>query len=252
METDEKVAGGMPAGAGEPSDAQALAVCLRLAASLLIDEPTAQRVRLYAAERVFDEAPAGGDDADVAAGLVGLRAWCDAFAQMDDAEADAALGRLRSEWLRLFAGAGAPDAPCWATFYLDPNGQMLGAETLKVRACYKAHGLHLENPGAEPDDHLAFMLRFAAFLLEGADKAVRAGDTETACALRAEQRAFAAQHMLPWMARWHYLAVKHAASEYYRGTAHLVFGFIKVYAAGLDIGYDAAARAFVDRGMREG
>ena len=71
---------------------------------------------------------------------------------------DERVAALRREWLRLFVGAGTPDAPSWESFYRDPNSQLFSARTLEVREQYRRHGLQIERLHAEPDDHLGLML----------------------------------------------------------------------------------------------
>ncbi|MFR1639199.1 MAG: molecular chaperone [Eggerthellaceae bacterium] len=83
---------------------------------------------------------------------------------------------LKREWFRLFVGAGAPDAPCWESYYTEPNSQMFGERTLEVRAAYRRHGLQIERLHAEPDDHLGLMLGFMAHLC-GAEADALAGDS---------------------------------------------------------------------------
>lgn len=248
MDTDRPI-GDAPADGvapcGDAGETRALAVCLSLVADLIIEEPREEALRSYVGNRVFEEAPAASRNTHVLRGLELLRGWCEAHAKGGERDLSVAVRALRSEQLRLLKGCGAPLAPCWATFYLDPNNQMLGRETLAVRSVYREFGLRIENPRAEPDDHLALMLRFCAYLLTLEADAIQTGDAAAAADLRSRQRDFLAAHILPWTARWAYLAHKHATSDYYRGAAVLTFGFVEEYALRFGIVYREDARAFV-------
>ena len=119
--------------------------CFAQASQLLYCEPDAEVVADQVAERPFQNAPFGMDD--------------------DEAGFDERVAALRREWLRLFVGAGTPDAPSWESFYRDPNSQLFSARTLEVREQYRRHGLQIERLHAEPDDHLGLMLGFVGHLI---------------------------------------------------------------------------------------
>lgn len=105
--------------------------CFAQASQLLYCEPDAEVVADQVAERPFQNAPFGMDDADVREGMALMDAWCVAAAA-DEAGFDERVAALRREWLRLFVGAGTPDAPSWESFYRDPNSQLFSARTLEV------------------------------------------------------------------------------------------------------------------------
>lgn len=242
-------AGGCPGGDAELEGLRGLAVCLSLAADLVGDRPSLEKLSEYAERALFEDAPVGEGTPYVARGLSLLGSWCASFARVGDGDARRRLVEgLGDERFRLFEGAGVPEAPCWATFYLDPNNQLLGGETLKVRAVYREFGLGVEARDGKPDDHLCLMLRFCAYLLSGEADASQAGDFCGAQRLRSVQKGFLSDHIVPWIARWRYLAYKHAASDYYKGVADLVFGFVTVYAGRFGIAYRSDRRAFVEEG----
>lgn len=227
----------------------AVEVCFAQASRLVYCEPSAEDVATQVRERLFEAAPYGEDDAFVQRGLGLMDAWCgDAAAELDDAASDAFAERVRAlsrEWFRLFVGAGTPDAPCWESYYLEPNSQMFGKRTLEVRAAYRRHGLQIERLHAEPDDHLGLMLGFLSRLCGTEAEALADGQDAAAAEAANEQAAFLAEHVLPWLAVWQYAVEAHAASDYYRGVGEFVFGLCARYARRFGIVFDEETRTFV-------
>ena len=177
--------------------------CFAQASQLLYCEPDAEVVADQVAERPFQNAPFGMDDADVREGMALMDAWCVAAAA-DEAGFDERVAALRREWLRLFVGAGTPDAPSWESFYRDPNSQLFSARTLEVRERYRRHGLQIERLYAEPDDHLGLMLGFVGHLIGLEAEALAVGDGAAAGEAADEQESFLVEHVLPWLAAWRY------------------------------------------------
>lgn len=228
-------------------EAEAVSVAFGLVASLIGEEPNGEQLRAFVANDVFSEAPFGGENTNVAVGLNKLVAWCQSFAQLEGAAADESLAELRRTWFRLFVGAGVPDSPCWATYYSDPNKQIIGRETLAVRATYAELGVRVEKAGTEPDDHLMYMLRFLGYALVQEAAAAAAGETARAEALYNLQDSFIVEHLLPWITRWAYVAERDAGCAYYEGVSYLTFGLIEEYAKRFGIVFKEDARAFVRR-----
>ncbi len=227
----------------------AVEACFAQASRLLYCEPDAEDLLVQVEQRPFQEAPYAMDDPFARRGLELMDAWCaQAADELDGSEAPDALeeraAALGREWFRLFVGAGTPDAPCWESYYAEPNSQLFGARTLEVRAAYRRHGLQIERLHAEPDDHLGLMLGFMAHLCGAEAEAIAASDEAGAQALRSEQEEFLAAHVLPWLAVWRYAVGKHAASDYYRGVGEFAFGLCARYAQRFGIAFDEEAQAF--------
>ena len=217
---------------------EALQVSFTLASQLTYGEPAEEAVRQYVDYDLFVEAPCGGDDPAVQRGLAELRAWClETAPALGDAAAFAArMGDVRSDWLALLGGAGVPKAPSWAGYYLTPNSQVLSEETLAVRRLYARYGFSVVRKNSVPDDELAIMLGFIAYLM-GVE--LQAGEgSELAAQAAADQRSLLVERILPWICTWHYDMQKHAKTAYYRGIGHYVLGLLRVYAARFGIVYN--------------
>lgn len=222
----------------------AVEVCFAMASNLLYCEPDDANVIAQAEQRTFTEAPFGMDDDRVRAGLAKMDAWCaDAVAGDADARAER-LAALRREWFRLFVGAGAPDAPSWESFYIDPNSQLFSKHTLEVRAWYRRYGLQIERLHAEPDDNLGLMLGFIGRLVGLEAQALVDGDGVQAGKLAQDQESFMTAHLLPWLAAWRYSVSEHAMSGYFQGVGDFVFGLCACYAKRFGILFDEEVQAF--------
>lgn len=157
------------------------------------------------------------------------------------------VGALQREWLRLFAGVGAPEASCLESFYVEPNRHMFGKSTLAVREAYRAHGLQIERLHSEPDDHLGLMLGFVSHLVDEELAALETEDAAAAETAARDQERFLVEHVLPWLAVWRYLVKTHATSDYYLGAGDFVFGLVSRYVTRFGIFYDEEAEAFKRR-----
>ncbi len=196
-----------------------------LAAGLVNQEPTEEWVRSCIDDQLFAAAPFGESDPAVREGLALLSRWCDG-ARLAIVESTAAIKR---EWLRLFIGLGAPEAPVWESHYTEPNSIMFGRSTLEVRAVYREWGLEFERRQHEPDDALGIMLAFCSCLMDRELKALEVSDTSAATKAASASKNFMVQHMLPWVSAWRFLVRNHAKTDYYRGVGELVFGFERAY-----------------------
>lgn len=261
-----------------PEELAAAEVCFAAVGALLYAEPSVETVAEAVASRQFAEAPYAADNAWACRGLEQLDQWCAEAAEAAGAQTAGGAGTpeapeapealdpaataallaaspafvervdaLRREWLRLFVGLGTPEASCLESFYVEPNSHMFGQNTLAVRAAYKRHGLQVERLHAEPDDHLGLMLGFVAHLIAAERAALEAGDADRAAALADEQRVFLADHILPWLAVWHYAVAKHGRTAYFRGVGDFTFGLAACYAERFNIRFDEEARVFKQR-----
>ena len=96
---------------------------------------------------------------------------------------------------RLFVGPMALQAPPYASYYLEPEPQLMGQSTLKVRRLYEMAGLVSSLQGFLPDDHLGVELDAALGLLALAERF----DVEEPSAL---WRYFLHEHLASWVPRF--------------------------------------------------
>ncbi len=232
---------------------RAAQVCFALASQLIYREPNEEQINQYIEHDVFAAAPFGIDNVSVVSGLEKLKAWCDkAAAEKAESQTEAdntafyeEVSSLKNEWLYLFIGYGTPKAPSWEAYYRDLNSPLMGPKTLEVRAWYREYGLEIENLYKEPDDNLGLMLGFLSELLSLEADALCEADTAKATDLATAQKDFLSDHILPWLAAWHYKVREYARSDYYKGVGELVFGFSEELAKRYGISFNEEKEAFV-------
>lgn len=174
-----------------------------------------------ATQGVFDEIPYGRSNPSVQQGADALRVWANSYTE-------AATDAVYNDCMALLIGPGKPLAAPWESVYSEANeGLIFQQETLDVRRAYRVFGLQVDQLHHEPDDHIAYELEFVATLASRAAEALRAGREGEAQALLDAKNAFLANHLQAWAFKWCDLMDEHASTEFYRGIAGLVRGFLQ-------------------------
>lgn len=172
-------------------------------------------------DNVFAESPLGEEQPEVQLGLELLRRWTEENRQgIPEAE----FKNLKSEQLRLFIGVDRVLVPVWESVYFNENRLVFQQQTLQVRDWYARFGLQLEKLNKEPDDHIGLELVFVAHLASRCLTAMEAGNQAEVDQLLQAQKDFLAEHLLRWGPAWARLVKQHAATDFYRGVAHLTHG----------------------------
>ena len=193
----------------------------RLISAVLRQMPEHAWLASLANEGVFDEIPYGQDNANVQKGAQVLRSWA-AGSSQDAADA------VYNDCMGLLIGPGKPLAAPWESVYSESNeGLIFQQETADVRKAYRAFVLQIDRLHHEPDDHIASELEFVATLAARAAEALREGRTADAQAFEDAKQAFLTGHLQTWAFAWCDLMDEHAATDFYRGIALLVRGFVQ-------------------------
>lgn len=149
----------------------------------------------WIAQTVEGSWPYGGSDADAA--LADMRA---ALAETDPKE-------LHREYNRLFIGPRALPAPPWGSVYTDPEGVIFGNLTLAVRQWMREHGVRMQLPDKEPEDHFGLMLLMLSWAAGRIDDAAIDALLE--------------QHLLVWAPRFLELFIEGAGGGFYAAAGRL-------------------------------
>ena len=174
-----------------------------------------------AQDDLFAEAPFGGAQPDMQAGLALLRAWSQE--NRNGISADA-LSLLQAEYARLFIGPGPVVAPPWESVYFSGERLLFQRETFQVRAWYARYGLTAPNLHREPDDHIGLELNFLSHLATLALQAIQAHEPERFEEALEAQRRFAAEHVFKWGPGWCSRVEANSESDFYRGLALVTRG----------------------------
>ncbi|UZE92260.1 MAG: molecular chaperone TorD family protein [Methanosarcinales archaeon] len=135
--------------------------------------------------------------------------------------------KLRDEYTRLFLGPPVAIIPPYESVY--------GAETrdgtpermnilLKVKEAYRRAGIIKSKEYKEPEDHIAFELRFMHYLCEEALKAIGDGARVRNCLTL--QKEFMDEHLRQWVPKFCDDLYDNKRSDFYKGIAKIAKGFL--------------------------
>ena len=176
---------------------------------------------------LFTEAPFGEDQPLVQRGMEEMRLWCQ---ENQAGIAERILEDLQEDYLRLFIGVEHVLAPVWESVYFSKDRLIFQEETLQVRQWYARYGAEIEQLHKEPDDHIGLELIFVAHLAQVAlDKLAKADNEGFQSALTAQSQ-FLDEHPLRFAPAWYKLVQKHAATDFYRALADLIWGALQAVA----------------------
>jgi DMSO reductase family type II enzyme chaperone len=156
----------------------------------------------------------------------GLRLLASSLEPFRGGVSDRGLERLQGDHCQLFVGSGMPAAPPWESFYRTEEGLMVSKHTLEVRAFYERFGLVSERKEQEPEDHIGLELEFMACLCDRQGECLHKGDAEEAAVTVQAQRDFLDGHLLRWTSRFCEEVDRSAWTDFFRGMAQLMEGFV--------------------------
>ncbi|VTU20705.1 chaperone protein TorD [Variovorax sp. PBL-H6] len=143
--------------------------------------------------------------------LVGVARGLDAAAAHDEYDA-------------LFGGIGKPEVYLFGSHYL--SGFLNDKPLARLRGDLDRLGLAREQAVSETEDHVACLFEVMRYLIAGEDAAI---------ANLAQQQAFFATHVQPWMAAMCDAVAQHPKAHFYAALAALTRAFAEVEAQGFDM-----------------
>lgn len=151
---------------------------------------------------------------DMAEGFEMLRKFMKASKDVDVVH-----DKLTDEYTRLFLGPGTPSVPPYESMYVD--GEMMGASLLSLKKDYRKAGIARSSSYKEPEDHIAFELKFMHHLCE---EALENEERMKECL--SLQRKFMDEHLMKWVPDFCDDLYKSKRSDFYKGIAKITKGFI--------------------------
>lgn len=183
-------------------------------------------------EDIFSEAPFGMEQVETKRGIELLQRWTDENHNgLDTAQFKA----LQGDHLKMFVGLKKVLAPMWESVYFSEKKLMFQEQTLQIREWYARFGLQAERINREPDDHIGLEMLFISHLASLALQAIEQNDEDKLNEILQAQREFLSEHLLRWGPAWAKLVKQHAATDFYRGIAHLTHGSLLAIAEALQI-----------------
>lgn len=183
-------------------------------------------------EDVFAEVPFGVEQTEVSRGLELLSRWSD---ENRKGISEDEFKAIKQDHLYLFIGIDKVLAPVWESVYFSEKRLVFQEQTLQIRDWYARFGLQAEKINREPDDHIGLEMLFVAHLASLALQAIEQDDENKLNEILQAQRDFLSGHLLRWGPAWAKLVKQHAATDFYRGIAHLTHGALLAIAETLQI-----------------
>nr|CBH37845.1 conserved hypothetical protein, cytoplasmic chaperone TorD family [uncultured archaeon] len=128
---------------------------------------------------------------------------------------------LVGEYTRLFIGPHRLPVQPYESWWVD--GKLMGESLLKVKQVYRKAGIAKVNEYAEPEDHIAFELRFMHYLCE---EELSADTEERIAECLNMQKEYLNDHLLRWVPDFCDALTECELSDFYKGIARLTKGFI--------------------------
>ena len=119
------------------------------------------------------------------------------------------------------------NAPPYESVYRAKKPLVFQEETIKVRREYMKHGLLPKDFMKEPDDHIAFELDFMGHLSKKALDHLEKDKVKECEEILVTQEQFLGEHLLRWVPLFSAQIVKVAQTNFYRGFAKILNGFLK-------------------------
>lgn len=135
---------------------------------------------------------------------------------------------LHWDYTRMFIGPNELPAPLWGSAYLNKDRLLFQQETLQVRGMYLKYHFLPNNYLIVADDHLGMELDFMYQLTRLLKDALKNKNQEQINELLTNQLNFLQEHLLSWIPAFHRDMKTAAATEFYRGAADLLLGFLVI------------------------
>lgn len=138
--------------------------------------------------------------------------------------------QLAVDYARIFLGAGNYDkitAPPYESVFTSENNLLMQEARDKAIAFYRREGISLPADNTTPEDHLGYELEFMAILIERFSHEINEFNMTEAQRLLQTQNEFFSQHLENWLFAFALAIERHARTDFYRGVASLVRGYIQ-------------------------
>ncbi|MFZ2071725.1 MAG: molecular chaperone TorD family protein [Halobacteriota archaeon] len=157
-------------------------------------------------------------DKELSAGFRGLKEFME---KNKSKAADELYEDLVDEYTRLFIGPHRLPVQPYESWWVD--GKLMGESLLKVKRDYRKAGIVKARDYAEPEDHIAFELKFMHYLCE---EGLCAENEEKVKECLNLQREFLNDHLLRWARDFCDALYECELSDFYKGIAKLTKGFL--------------------------
>lgn len=187
-----------------------------------LEEPSLGFLSQFQEEKLTDIFPFGSESEHITKGIDILAH----FLSNNDVSSDNIHNSLHWDYTRLFIGPYELPAPPWESAYLNDDRLLFQAETLNVRRAYLKYSFLPKDFGHEADDHLGLELDFMFQLTQLALFELEKENVSEYLQILHDQKAFLEEHLLKWVPALSEKVVESAHTDFYRGMALILKGFL--------------------------
>ena len=174
-------------------------------------EPAKSLLQTLRDNEIFDSFPFREEENLIDTGIKIINQFFTAKQNKDDEMTS----EVRWDFTQLFVGPYALPAPPWESVYRSNEHLLYQDTAFEVRKEYLKYNFIPKNYPHEADDHIGFELDFMLQLaLNSSEDALK------------DSKKFLDEHLTQWIADFSRDVQKHALTEFYRGAAIILKGFI--------------------------
>lgn len=135
---------------------------------------------------------------------------------------------LHWDYTRMFIGPYELPVHIWESSYLNKDQLLFQEETLIVRRLYLENCFEPRHLGREADDHLGLELDYMYHLSNIANECVKENSKYKLLNILEDQAYFLQEHLLKWTPLFGKKVLQHAETDFYKGMAMILNGFLKI------------------------
>lgn len=188
------------------------------------EEPSLGFLSRFQEEKLTDIFPFASESEHISKGINVV----EHFAANNDLSSDNIHNGLHWDYTRLFIGPYELPAPPWESAYLNDDRLLFQEETLNVRRAYLKYSFLPKDFGHEADDHLGLELDFMFQLTQLAISKLEKENVAEYLQILHDQKSFLEEHLLKWVPALSEKVVESAHTEFYRGMALILKGFLYI------------------------
>ncbi len=187
-----------------------------------LQEPTIEFLSRFQKEELTNIFPLNSENEYILKGIDFL----DSFISNNDLLSEIIHNDLHWDYTRMFIGPYELPAPPWESVYLNEERLLFQEGTLNVRRAYLKYFFLPKDFGHEADDHLGLELDFMFQLTKLAINEIKIGNDAEYRKILEDQKAFLEEHLLKWAPAFSEKVVESAHTDFYRGMALILKGFL--------------------------
>jgi putative dimethyl sulfoxide reductase chaperone len=189
-----------------------------------LEEPSKDFLMMLKENQLALAIPFSDESEEIAEGMSKVQA----FLEQKEILTEEGYSRLHWDYTRMFIGPYELAAPPWESAYLNKDKLLFQEETRRVRLAYLKYAFLPKHYLQEADDHLGLELDFMYQLATMAYEKALTGNHEAFQEILKDQVDFLEQHLHIWVPKFVEQVNVHASTEFYRGMAQILRGYLYI------------------------